>query len=76
MGIQNFFKVATVELKDDGLIEEFYDRIIANFDYGGELLYYPRSIVPMTFLQKPQMVLRCLMHLTMFMSLSSVLSAL
>ena len=32
---QNFLlKLRDSELKDDGLIEEFYDRIIANFDYG------------------------------------------
>lgn len=34
-GTQNFLlKLRDSELKDDGLIEEFYDRIIANFDYG------------------------------------------
>ena len=26
-------KLRDSELKDDGLIEEFYDRVIANFDY-------------------------------------------
>lgn len=34
-GTQNFLlKLRDSELKDDGLIEELYDRIIANFDYG------------------------------------------
>ena len=33
-GTQNFLlKLRDSELKDDGLIEEFYDRVIANFDY-------------------------------------------
>ena len=34
-GTQNFLlKLRDSELKDDALIEEFYDRIIANYDYG------------------------------------------
>lgn len=34
-GTQNFLlKMRDSELKDDALIEEFYDRIIANYDYG------------------------------------------
>ena len=33
-GTQNLLlKLRDSELKDDGLIEEFYDRVIANFDY-------------------------------------------
>mgnify|MGYP000049036629 CR=1 FL=1 len=34
-GTQNFLlKLRDSELKDEALIEEFYDKIIANFDYG------------------------------------------
>ena len=34
-GAQNFLlKLRDSELKDEGLIEEFYDKIIAHFDYG------------------------------------------